>query len=100
MCIKDPSEVQVMDQIEGRNGEECPWEGGNLSAATKTQLGIFRHDILRLLHRDARERPSMGQFCDMCNRILAGTATQETCVNLQTTWRSAVSSFSVEVGNA
>lgn len=67
----------MMDQIEGINGEEGPWEGANFTAARKVQLGIFRHDILRLLHRDAGERPSMGQFCNMCNRILAGTATQE-----------------------
>ena len=77
LCVRPLRDVQMMDQIEGFNGEECPWEAGNFTAASKIQLGIFRHDILKLLQRDARERPSMGQFSDMCNRILAGTATQE-----------------------
>lgn len=70
--------MQVMDQIEGCNGQLLPWEGGNFSPTAKSQLGIFRRYILKLLERDPSLRPSMAQFCDMCSRILTATTTLET----------------------
>lgn len=65
--------MQVMDQIEGVNETELPWEGTLLTAANRKQLGIFRPTIMSLLSRDPAERPSMAQFCDTCNRVLAGS---------------------------
>jgi hypothetical protein len=66
-------QVQVMDRIEGLNGKELPWEGEGLTPAIRRSLGIFRAPILKLLSRDPAERPSMSEFCDSCNRVLAGS---------------------------
>lgn len=66
--------MQVMDRIEGVNGLQLPWEGA-LSPAVRTQLGIFRSIVLRLLARNPAERPSLEDFCVSCDRVLAGTTT-------------------------
>lgn len=66
--------VQVMDRIEGVQGLQLPWEG-TLSPAVRTQLGIFRSSVLKLLARDPDERPSLEEFCVSCDRVLAGTTT-------------------------
>jgi hypothetical protein len=65
-----------MDRIEGLNGQELPWEGQNLTPANRRQLGVFRGTLMELLNRDPAERPSMENFCDTCNRVLAGTSLQ------------------------
>ena len=62
-----------MDQIEGVHEQLMPWEGLRFSPTDKTSLGVFGVDILKLLHSDPSLRPCMAQFCDTCNRVLAGT---------------------------
>lgn len=64
-------QVQVLDQIEGVNGQQLPWEGANLTQEMRTQLGIFRGGVLRMLHRDPQQRPSMEEFCTSCDHVLA-----------------------------
>jgi hypothetical protein len=65
--------VQVMDRIEGLYGQELPWEGARVTPAIRRQLGIFKAIITNLLSRDPVKRPSMSQFCDSCDRVLAGS---------------------------
>jgi hypothetical protein len=62
-----------MDRIEGLNGQELPWEGGGITPAIRRRLGIFKTPIISLLSRDPLERPSMSEFCDSCNWVLAGS---------------------------
>jgi hypothetical protein len=61
--------VQVIDQLRGKR--LLPWEDMTLEARRK--LGVFRAPMLRLLSRDPDERPSMAEFCEMCNSIFAAT---------------------------
>jgi hypothetical protein len=63
----------VMDCIEGLNGQELPWEGKGITPAIRRRLGIFKAPITSLLSRDPAERPSMSEFVDSCNRMLAGS---------------------------
>lgn len=65
--------VQVMDCIEGLNGLQLPWEGDSLTAENRRKLGIFRGSITALLARDPAKRPSMEDFCESCNQVLAGS---------------------------
>jgi hypothetical protein len=65
--------MQVMDRIEGLNGQELPWEREGITTVIKRCLGIFKTPIISLLSRNPSERPSMSQFCDSCNRVLAGS---------------------------
>ena len=65
--------LQVLDHIEGVRGQLMPWEGLRFLPTDKRSLGVFRVDTLKLLHRDPSQRPSMAEFCDTCNRVLAGT---------------------------
>lgn len=67
--------LQVMDTIEGVNGQLLPWEGDTLSATHRKQLGVFRPIVTSLLERDPAQRPSMAQFCEACDRVLAGITT-------------------------
>ena len=67
--------VQVMDRIEGMNGQQLPWEGTDLTPAHRRRLGVFKASIVQLLARDPAQRPSMQHFCDSCNRVLAGSTT-------------------------
>lgn len=69
--------LQVLDQIEGVNGQQLPWEGAALTPERRTMLGIFRSILLRLLHRDAQQRPSMQEFCTACDRVLASGTTAD-----------------------
>lgn len=64
-----------MDQIEGVGGKGLPWEGANLTAQHRRCLGIFKASVTTLLSRDPSKRPSMKQFCDSCDRVLAGNTT-------------------------
>jgi serine/threonine protein kinase len=66
--------VQVMDRIEGLNGKELPWEGKSLTPAIRRRLGVFKVTITSLLSRDPAARPSMNKFCEICNRVLAGSS--------------------------
>jgi hypothetical protein len=70
-----PACMQVMDQIQGLKGRQLPWEGANLTAVNRSRLGIFRGSVLMLLSRDPAKRPSMQQFCETCDRVLAGSST-------------------------
>lgn len=72
--------MQVMDQIEGLKGMELPWEGRSLSAANRRRLGIIKGRVFSLLSRDPAKRPSMEQFCDSCNRVLAGSTSVQAYV--------------------
>ena len=63
-----------MNEIEGLNGRQLPWEGGNLTADVRSKLGIFRGDILKLLERDPERRLGVGAFCTSCSRILAASS--------------------------
>jgi hypothetical protein len=67
--------MQVMDQIQGKDGQLLPWEGERMNAAVKQKLGIFRHTVLHLLQREPAKRKSMAEFCETCNRVLSGTTT-------------------------
>lgn len=68
-----------MDRIEGVNGRELPWEGASFTSREgvnkRRRLGIFKATVSTLLARDPARRPSMKQFCDSCNRVLAGSTT-------------------------
>ena len=67
--------VQVMDCIQGLNGKQLPWEGSQLTPKNRRKLGIVRGSLMALLTRDPSQRPSMAQFCDSCDRVLAGSTT-------------------------
>ena len=45
-----------------------PWEG-DLPAATRAKLGIFKAPVLRLLHRDPAQRATMADFCSLCQTM-------------------------------
>jgi hypothetical protein len=64
--------MQVMDQIEGRNGKLLPWEGANMTAEIRSCLGLFNESLLMLLSRDPAMRPSMELFYKTCANILSG----------------------------
>jgi hypothetical protein len=64
--------MQVMDQIEGHNGKLLPWEGDNMTAETRSCLGLFKESLLTLLSRDPALRPSMDLFHTTCANMLAG----------------------------
>ena len=49
--------VQVMDRIEGMNGQQLPWEGTDLTPAHRRRLGVFKASIVQLLARDPAQRP-------------------------------------------
>ena len=67
--------VQVMDRIEGMHGLQLPWEDACMTAVNRRKLGVFRGSVMELLSRDPSQRPSMEQFCESCDRVLAGTTT-------------------------
>lgn len=62
--------MQIMDQIQGVNGEMLPWEGERLTPQVKSKLRLFHGTLLQLLHREPEERPSMKQFCRTCAKVL------------------------------
>lgn len=62
-----------MDQIEGLNGQELPFEGSLLTPKVRQNLGVFKHLVLLLLARNPQERPSIAEFCETCSRILEGS---------------------------
>jgi hypothetical protein len=64
--------MQIMDQIEGRNGKQLPWEGEGLSAEHKKCLGVCRDNLMMLLSRDPTMRPSMEQLYGDCEALLTG----------------------------
>ena len=39
------------------------------------EAGVFRGSVMELLSRDPSQRPSMEHFCELCDRVLAGTTT-------------------------
>jgi hypothetical protein len=61
-----------MDQIEGCNGKQLPWEGESLSAEVKSCLGVFSESLLKLMSRDSTMRPSMEQFHKSCEGLFTG----------------------------
>jgi hypothetical protein len=64
--------MQIMDQIEGRNGKQLPWEGLSLLDEHKKHLGVCRDSLMMLLSRDPSMRPSMEQLYDNCEALLTG----------------------------
>ena len=66
--------VQIKDQIQGVNGALLPWEGERLTPRVKSQLRLFQDSLLKLLHRDPLQRPSMAQFCRTCSHMLGGVS--------------------------
>eukprot|EP00892_Ulva_mutabilis_P011411 jgi/Ulvmu1/8642/UM046_0047.1 len=67
------SKDDVIAQLLGK--QALPWEEGQLSAAQRSRLGVFRRPVLQLLERDPVRRPSLQQFCDMCTSIFSATTT-------------------------
>ena len=65
--------LQVMDRIQGLNGLELPWDANVLSAQDQRRMGVFTASITALLSKDPSQRPSMEQFCESCNKVLAGS---------------------------
>jgi hypothetical protein len=65
--------MQLMDQIEGRNGEQLPWESDTLSAEDRNCLGRYRDSLMMLLSRNSAVRPSMEEFYNSCEHVLAGS---------------------------
>lgn len=55
--------------------QPLPWEEGQLTAAQRSRLGVFRRPVVQLLERDPSRRPSLQQFCDMCTSIFSATTT-------------------------
>lgn len=66
--------MQAVRQIAGEDGEMLPWEDGERSARIIGSLGALKRHILHLVSRDAARRPSMPDFCRVCNRLLHSTA--------------------------
>jgi hypothetical protein len=64
--------MQIMDQIEGRNGKQLPWEGASLRTEHKKCLGVFRDSLMMLLSRDSSMRPSMEHLHESCEALLTG----------------------------
>jgi hypothetical protein len=64
--------MQIMDQIEGRNGKQLPWEGLSLLDEHKKCLGVCRDSLMMLLSRDTSMRPSMEQLHETCEALLTG----------------------------
>ena len=64
-----------MDRIEGKHGQQLPWEDACMTATDRKNLGFFRSSLMALLSRDPARRPSMDKFCESCDRVLAGTTT-------------------------
>jgi hypothetical protein len=64
--------MQIMDQIEGRNGKQLPWEGMCLLDEHKKCLGVFRDSLMMLLICDPAMRPSMQQLHENCEALLTG----------------------------
>lgn len=67
--------TQVMDEIQGVNGQLLPFEGALLTTKIKRRLGVFKNLVLLLLARNPEDRPTMAQFCASCDRVLAGSTT-------------------------
>jgi hypothetical protein len=61
-----------MDQIEGCNDKQLPWEGESLSAEVKSRLGVFKDSLMMLLSRDPTMRPSMEEFHKSCEGLFTG----------------------------
>lgn len=64
--------LQAMDRSQGLNALQLPWEA-TFTPTVRRQLGVFKDIVLKLLHRDHVERPSMKEFCVSCARVLIGT---------------------------
>lgn len=64
-----------MDCMQGENGRQLPWEGDDFTPVNRRRLGVFRDIRMLLLARDSAARPSMAEFCDTCDRVLAGNTT-------------------------
>jgi hypothetical protein len=64
--------MQIMDQIEGRNGKQLPWEGESLNDEHRKSLGVCRDSLMMLLSRDSSMRPTMQQLYENCEALLTG----------------------------
>lgn len=63
--------VQVSLQLRGE--QELPWEGERLRSRPdlRKRLGVFKHPVLALLHRDPVRRASMTDFCLACDTLFS-----------------------------
>lgn len=55
----------MMDQIEGLQGAELPWEAGSLTVQHHQRLGIFAGSLPSVLARDPALRPNMKHLATM-----------------------------------
>jgi hypothetical protein len=62
-------DLQIVAMILG--SEMAPWEHPMTAAAMLRPLGHFKGPVLAMLERDPRNRPSMLQFKQACQRVLA-----------------------------
>lgn len=62
--------MQVVSQLLG--DRLLPWEG-QMSDAVRDCLGGFKGPILRLLHRDPRQRDTASQFYAACRHVTSAT---------------------------
>jgi hypothetical protein len=67
--------MQVMDQIEGVNGMQLPWEGENLTEINRKKMSLYKGALLQLLDRNPLKRPTMRAFHRTCQNILGDVST-------------------------
>ena len=60
----------------GEGGAKLPWEDGERRGRIIGSLGALKRHILQLVSRDPAARPSMPEFCRVCNRLLHNTASE------------------------
>jgi hypothetical protein len=63
--------VQVERQVLGLGGAHLPWEEGGSNPGILEALGVLREPVLALVRRDPQERPTMAEFCRLCNVLIS-----------------------------
>lgn len=64
--------LQARKRILGQDGLKLPWELP-LPPADKKKIGVFKKGLQALLNRKAAYRPSMHEFGELCDRLLASS---------------------------
>lgn len=65
--------LQSRRRILGQDGLTLPWEVTPLPPAARRRIGAFKKALQELLNRRAAHRPSMHEFGELCDRLLAAS---------------------------
>jgi hypothetical protein len=57
--------MQTIAKILGANGKKLPWEDQQQMDSLIPRLGDMRHHVLKLLHRDTKQRFRVSEFCSL-----------------------------------